>query len=62
MKIAIFLAFGLDGLWTIFVDHRAQRFVGGVFSTGLLASIVGTGAIFVSFESFLVTFLRRHRH
>jgi amino acid transporter len=52
IKVAILLAFGLVGLWTIFVGHRAQPFVGGLFSKGLFAPIVGIGAIFVSFEGF----------
>ena len=52
VKVAILFAFGLVGLWTIFVGHRTQPFVGGIFSKGLLAPIVGIGAIFVSFEGF----------
>lgn len=52
VKVAILFAFGLVGLWTIFIGHRAQPFVGGIFSKGLLAPIVSIGAIFVSFEGF----------
>lgn len=52
MKVVILLTFGLVGLWTIFAGHRAEPFVGGIFSKGLLAPIVGIGAIFVSFEGF----------
>ena len=51
-KVAILLLFGLVGLWAIFIDHRAQLFVGGLFANGVFAPIVSIGAIFVSFEGF----------
>ncbi|WP_435344845.1 APC family permease [Haloarchaeobius sp. HRN-SO-5] len=52
VKVVILVAFGLVGLWAIFLGPGPRPFAGGVFSKGLLAPIVSIGAIFVSFEGF----------
>ncbi|MFB6292052.1 MAG: APC family permease [Candidatus Nanohaloarchaea archaeon] len=51
-KVLILLLFGAAGTWGILTRPEFSFFTGGVFNEGLMAPIIGIGAIFVSFEGF----------